>query len=854
LDITQHLQHALDEVSIEFNTIVILAGDLNAHHPDLSESISTNTAGRLLQRFATVNALTQVIQAPTRVTAHSSSCLDILLTNIPEEINFLGVYPGIGTSDHGVACVDLKTTSVITHTEDNATIRPRLHFNTHSTNWKTVNDHFSNINWHHRFAACNVEETWTLFKDAYEEVLGRLSKKSRPPSRRTNHERHQHNTLNQELIRLRATQQAAWRLHSTARTRETHQSLVTARQEFTLACANHIRRTDEATVKRMTESSNAKQWHKYCKQLYRGSAVKEAIPIMTVGTESYITAKDKATILNQTFIAKSRASSRPRFPSLKKRTDSTLADILFNEYRVKKILQDLNINKASGPDGIQPSTLKNCSDSLHVPLAILFTKSFTEGVVPTEWKLAAVVPVYKNKGQRTDPNQYRPISLTSCVGKIMEKIINDALLQHLMGNELIVDNQFGFLPHHSTTDQIALLLHELLAATTTKKSVVACFLDLAAAFDSVPHPAILQKLPAYGVRGRLFRWIESYLSFRTQYVVVDRSSSPIAQVSSGVPQGSVIAPTLFLLFINDLCHSLSANTSLSHPNCHPEALVYADDTMLYRTGKDPALICPAIEEDLRIAAKWADIWGMRFNASKTVAMYISRTTATPPPITFAGATLEYSHEHRHLGFILDSALSFHAHVNALTRKGATEVFLLRRLSYKVKDRDLLLKIYKMYVRPHLEYASPAWAALTVTQTGLLESLQRRAMRIILALPRNHHITDADYAALNITSLRHRRNFALACFMFKLNSNRLPRKLSKYRPIPHTNPYNTRNCVLRAPYVPYPCLRLLDRSPFLFGLKILNFISHTFHSLPDISSFKSSLRESSYYMPLAQIYY
>ncbi|ELU12538.1 hypothetical protein CAPTEDRAFT_191164, partial [Capitella teleta] len=115
----------------------------------------------------------------------------------------------------------------------------------------------------------------------------------------------------------------------------------------------------------MTESSNAKQWHKYCKQLYRVSAVKEAIPIMTVGTESYITAKDKATILNQTFIAKSRASSRPRFPSLKKRTDSTLADILFNEYRVKKILQDLNINKASGPDGIQPSTLKNCSDSLH---------------------------------------------------------------------------------------------------------------------------------------------------------------------------------------------------------------------------------------------------------------------------------------------------------------------------------------------------------------------------------------------------------------------------------------------------------------------------------------------------------
>ncbi|ELT98225.1 hypothetical protein CAPTEDRAFT_185083 [Capitella teleta] len=136
---------------------------------------------------------------------------------------------------------------------------------------------------------------------------------------------------------------------------------------------------------------------------------------------------------------------------------------------------------------------------------------------------------------------------------------------------------------------------------------------------------------------------------------------------------------------------LSANTSLSNPDCHPEVLVYVDDTMLYRTGKVPALICPAIEEDLLIEAKWAEIWGMCLNASKTVAMFISRTTTTPPRITLAAG--QYSHEHRHQGFILDSALSLHVHVNALTRKGAT-VFLLRRLSYKVRNRDLLLKIYK----------------------------------------------------------------------------------------------------------------------------------------------------------------
>ncbi|ELU03223.1 hypothetical protein CAPTEDRAFT_211161 [Capitella teleta] len=160
---------------------------------------------------------------------------------------------------------------------------------------------------------------------------------------------------------------------------------------------------------------------------------------------------------------------------------------------------------------------------------------------------------------------------------------------------------------------------------------------------------------------------------------------------------------------------LSASTSLSHPDCHPEALVYADVTTLYSTGKDPALICTAINEDLLIAAKWADMHALlcKQNSNMFISPF-SRTTITPPPITFAGSTLKLSHEHRRLGFIPDSALRIHAHVNELTRKGATEVFLLQWLSFKVRHRDLPLKIYKMFVRPHLEYASPAWAVLTAT--------------------------------------------------------------------------------------------------------------------------------------------
>ena len=809
-----------------------------------------------MHTFITHNDLTQVIQAPTQLTVNNSSCIDIILTNIPEEITFNYVDPCIGTSDHGVACVTLHATLNQPHSDSRTNATSTLYFDTRNTDWQSVNDNFLNIDWYDLLAECTTEEGWAKFKMIYGDILRRFSRKPRSSAgdQRRSRNTQASQSQNQELARLRAIQQASWRLHSTAQTPETRQSLTAARRAYSHACENQVRQDNEIVVQRMTEANNIKQWHKYCKQLYRGTAVKEAIPILDDGNDIVTDPKEKASLLNRTFISKSRASSRPCFPTLKSKTNSVLADVFFSEDQVQMTLQNLDSSKAAGPDGIQPHVLKKCNESLSTPLTILFNRSFTEGTIPEEWKLAAVVPVYKNKGQRTDPKQYRPISLTSCVMKVMEHIINEALLQHLMQNHLIVDNQFGFLPRHSTTDQLALLIHELLAATTTRKSVAACFLDLAAAFDAVPHPAILQKLPAYGIRGHLFRWLADYLNSRAQYVVIDGSSSPVSAVCSGVPQGSVIAPSLFLLFINDLCHNLSSNSSLTHPDCHPEALVYADDTMLFRIGNDPAIICASIEEDLRIAAKWAETWGMSFNAQKTVAMFFSRVHHDPPQISFAGEALAYSANHRHLGFTLDSALTFHPHVNAIARKAASEIFLLRRLSYVVTNQDLLLKVYKMYIRPHFEYACPAWAAMTRTQSESLEKLQRRAMCVILGLPRTHHISAPDYAVLNITSLHHRRNFALSCFSYKLLNSLLPRKLLKYKPIPHVNTYNIRHRTLYAPYVTHRTLRLFDRSPFLFGIKILNSIPENFHSLSDISLFKTSLRDSPQYFNLDTIYF
>ena len=284
---------------------------------------------------------------------------------------------------------------------------------------------------------------------------------------------------------------------------------------------------------------------------------------------------------------------------------------------------------------MHPKVLKECSEEISTPLYIVFRKSLDSGTLPEDWKTARVTPIFK-KGQKTKAGNYRPVSLTCIPCKVMETLIKNKILEHVEEHAALSGNQHGFMKGKSCLTNLLETLEEVTASLDQGLSVDVIFQDHAKAFDSVPHKRLINKLQAYGCTGKASRWVQDFLMGTTQVVSVRNATSSKAEVLSGVPQGSVLGPLLFIVYINDLPNHVNSSIQM-----------FADDTKIF-TKVDKPEDTTKLQHNIDELQKWSRKWFLRFNATKCKTMHIGSKN---PEVkyTMDGVVLEAIDQEKDLG-------------------------------------------------------------------------------------------------------------------------------------------------------------------------------------------------------------
>ena len=467
-------------------------------------------------------------------------------------------------------------------------------------------------------------------------------------------------------------------------------------------------------------------------------------------------------------------------------SNDELFDIDFSCTRIKQFLDNINTNKAAGPDGIHGSVLKHCSVSLCRPLSIIYRLIYNTGIIPQEWKSANIVPIYK-KGDKNLVSNYRPISLLCLSAKIMERVILDQLLD--LTKNFLNPVQHGFLSEKSCATNLITLTDDIAHSLFNDIGTDIIYFDFAKAFDTVNHDLLLLKLKKnYHIEGRLLKFITNYLKDRRQRVTLDNAFSDYKPVKSGVPQGSILGPLLFVLFINDISAVISSGTNIC---------LFADDTKIWRAMHNES-DCKVLQNDIDNLDSWCKENKMSFHPGKckVVSLISDRNRLTQLSMlpfsqfsyTLGNSVLNYEESEIDLGVTINDQLTWLDQQNKTLSKASQMLGLTKRTCHFLIHGKRKRTLYLTMVRSHFEHCSVIWRPVTATQLNNFEVIQKNAIKWIL---NEEFVSYSNYETYlrkckNLNILPISKHFELTdlCFFHKvLNgyvSTKLPNYVVKYR--------------------------------------------------------------------------
>lgn len=757
------LLSSLKQVANKKYSHAVLMGDINLRHIiwDVDEEDGTvigycsNTDPKIFEnRFLECLRdclFFQHITEPTRQRGSDTpTTLDLLMTNEENLIKNLQYQSPLGKSDHSVLVFEIVCEEELPP--------PVIKSMFNKGDYEKFNKLMAEVNWEEELGKMegDVEGQWKLFKSKYAEA-----EKVCVPTKKIFINGQENKKLSTRydratVLKMKKKNKIWGRIRKNLADEEERLQYNKLR--------NQIRRLTRKSKKLIEKNiaqkakSNPKAFYKYAQsKLKSRSSIPDLIKPGTEKNPVYITQdQDKAEAyleyFGSVFTEESYSDELPDFPE--RDYMSVLSTINITVDTVLEKLKKLKKNKSPGPDKIHPRVLHEIAGNISLPLSIIFKTSLQTMSLPKEWKHANITAIFK-KGKKTSPSNYRPVSLTCIICKILESIIRDAIIKHMNDNNMFSPKQFGFLSKRSTVLQLIRVLDIWSEILEQGGSIDAIYMDFMKAFDKVPHRRLVYKIDKYGIKGNILGWIKDFLSERTQCVVLNNSISSQGKVTSGIPQGSVLGPILFVLYINDLPEVVDKLSFV---------FLFADDTKIFRKISSAADV-EVLQSDINKLVEWSDKWLLRFHPDKCIAMSLGKDVVDTDRKYYMNDTvLKESCCEKDIGVHVDNKLDFKKHITTCVNK-ANRILAMIFKTFDYMDEFIFKQLFKSLVRPHLEYAAPVWSPHNENLKKLIENVQKRATKRIPGF------SDLSYPErlrrLNMPTLAYRRLRGDMIHVFKL---------------------------------------------------------------------------------------